>query len=395
MNNGIFTIMKKELARFFGDRRMLLTTVLMPGLLIYVIYSLMGNAMSGMFTVDTDYVSSVATVHWPASMEQMTEKGNVPIKLQTITPEEIEDQKKALNEGELDLIAVFPDDFDAQVAGYDIASGKAAPNVELYYNSTVTESQNAYSILYELLNAYETSMTNRFDINAGAGVYDLATKEDMTGSVFASMMPLLLMVFMFSGCMAIAPESIAGEKERGTIATLLVTPVGRGQIALGKITALAMIALLSGFSSTLGTVLSLPKLMGDAAGQISGNLYGVSDYALLAVVILSTVLLLITLISIISAFAKTVKEAQTLVTPLMLVVMLIGVMGMFGSSGSGAWYTALIPLYNSVQSMSGVFSFEASVVTVVITVVSNLLFTGLGVFALTRMFHSEKVIFSQ
>lgn len=70
--------------------------------------------------------------------------------------------------------------------------------------------------------------------------------------IFSSMLPMLLMIFLFTGCMSVAPESIAGEKERGTIATLLVTPVKRSHIAIGKIIALSIIALLSGISSTLG-----------------------------------------------------------------------------------------------------------------------------------------------
>lgn len=76
------------------------------------------------------------------------------------------------------------------------------------------------------------------------------------------MLPMLLMLFLFSGCMAVAPESIAGEKERGTIATLLVTPMKRSDLAIGKILALALIALLSGISSALGTVLALPQADG-------------------------------------------------------------------------------------------------------------------------------------
>ena len=76
---------------------------------------------------------------------------------------------------------------------------------------------------------------------------------------------------------------------------------------------------------------------------------------LLGVVILSTVLLLITLISIVSAFAKSVKEAQTYVTPLMIVVILVGVTAMFGSGAKTELCYYLIPVYNSVQCMVGIF----------------------------------------
>ena len=122
--------------------------------------------------------------------------------------------------------------------------------------------------------------------------------------------------------MAVAPESIAGEKERGSIATLLVTPVRRSELAIGKIVSLSVAALLSGLSSFAGTMLSMPKLMGLSSDQLSAAAYGVREYALLLAVVLSTVLLVIALISIISAAARSVKEAGTTVSPLMLLVTL-------------------------------------------------------------------------
>ena len=55
----ILTIMKKELKRFFCDRRMVMTTVLLPGLMIYLIYSLMGNALTDSFGVDEGYIEGL------------------------------------------------------------------------------------------------------------------------------------------------------------------------------------------------------------------------------------------------------------------------------------------------------------------------------------------------
>ena len=105
---------------------------------------------------------------------------------------------------------------------------------------------------------------------------------------------------------SLAPESISGEKERGTLTTLLVTPVHRSEIAIGKILALSILALLSGLSSFTGTALSLPKLMamsGDDVG-VNVNVYHVQDYALLLMIVLCSVLLIISLISVVSAYAK-------------------------------------------------------------------------------------------
>ncbi|MCI8562042.1 MAG: ABC transporter permease, partial [Lachnospiraceae bacterium] len=191
--------------------------------------------------------------------------------------------------------------------------------------------------------------------------------------------------------LAVAPESIAGEKERGTIATLLVTPVKRSHIAIGKILALSIIALLSGASSTIGTVLSLPKLMG-AAGDLDGSVYSVTDYLLLAVVILSTVMVFVTVLSLISAYAKSIKEAQSYATPVMIILMVVGITAMFGNGAKEELYYYCIPAYNSVQSMVRIFEFNVSAGTMLVTVVSNLAITLLGAFVLTKMFQSERIV---
>ena len=209
--------------------------------------------------------------------------------------------------------------------------------------SSDLDSSTAFNTVQGILDAFESSMANKFDINAGEGTFDLASEEDVTAMMFSMMVPMLLMVFLFSGCMAVAPESIAGEKERGTIATLLVTPMKRSHLALGKILSLSAIAILSGCSSFLGTMLSLPKLMGGAE-ELNANVYGINDYVMLLFVILSTVLVIIAIISIVSAFAKNVKEATGWVTPIMIISMLIGVTSMIESlcKTEPVWY--LIPL---------------------------------------------------
>ncbi len=391
MKSRILTVMKKELARFFGDRR-LMVSILIPGVLIYFLYSFMGGAMGDMFAVDEDYVPKILVQNMPQSVGMLTESLNAEFKDSTDT----QAAKKAVEESRWDLAVVFPADFDQAVAAYDPASGEAAPHVQVYYNTANTNSQVAYELMTALLDAYESTMANKFDINL-QGDYDLATEEDTMGMLFAMLMPMLLMMFMFSGCVSVAPESIAGEKERGTIATMLITPIRRSDIAVGKILALAVVALLSGASSTLGTVLSLPKLMGGAMGdEMSANIYGAKDYALLAAVILSTVLLMVTMISIISAFARTVKEAQSSAVPLQVIVTILGASAMFGGSSAAQelWKYA-IPLYNSAQCIVGVFSFSVMTSGVALTVAVNLALTVAGVVVLARMFNSEKVIFAK
>ena len=395
-HNAIFTIFKKELARFFKDRRTLIA-LLMPGFLIYIMYSLMGGSLSDKFAPDANYKPIIYC------------KGEMPDELQTyfdaagyeLKPSSnVENEKELIQNNEADLLIILPENFAEYmeyVQSNDIhgENTNTKPNIEIYYNSSDTNSSMTYQTVTALISEYETSKTNMFDINntQTPEQFDLATEEDLVAMVFSTMMPMLLIMLLFSGCMAVAPESLAGEKERGTIATLLITPTKRSHIAIGKILALSIMALISGASSTVGVVLSLPKLMGSEV-DVSGSVYGMYDYALIALVILSTVLVLITIISIISAYAKTVKEATTYVTPIMILSMLVSLSGMMGLSATTPALYA-IPIFNSVQCMIGIFSFEANMINILITIGANLAITALGIFALAKMFNSEKIMFNK
>lgn len=398
MKNTIITILKKELKRFFSDKRMAFTTILLPGIMIFVMYNFMGDAFSDMMTVDDEYVYSVESVNMPESIKAMLDSAGMSGGLKDTDAQSGEKAKKELEnkDGALDLYIVFPENFENDIAVYNSTSGDKAPQVEVYYNSASTESQTAYEMFIEMMDSYESSMANKFDVNPDSDVqYDLANEKDAAATVFSSLLPMLLLMFIFSACMSIGPESISGEKERGTIATMLVTPAKRSHIALGKIIALSIIALLSGISSTLGTMLSLPKITGVGEEGIEANVYSAQDYILLAVIILSTVLLIVTLISIISAFARSTKEAGTYIMPLMIVVMLVGLSGMFSDGAKTELYNYVIPIYNSVQCMTGVFSFEIIPFGMLLTVITNIIYTGIGVFVLTRMFNDERIMFNK
>lgn len=398
--NHILTVMKKELRRFFGDRRMLMTLIL-PGLLIYIIYSLMGGALSDMTGGgDEDVEYRVLTHNMSDTVHEITLNAGLNMtyyKCPDCTEEHgRETVAEAINNGGYHLYLVFPEDFDAKVAAYDPASGQPAPEVKIYYNSADADSSTAYSTLLGLLNAFESSMANRFDVNVSPDIaFDVATEEDMTGMIFSMLMPLLLIMLMFSSCMAMTSESIAGEKERGTIATLLITPIKRSELAIGKIAALSVMSLLGGLCSFVGVLLSLPKLMGgETMDIVDASIYTVGDYAMILCIILSTILVFVSLIAVLSALANSVKEASTLISPLMLVVTVIGVSGMF-SSGAGNLALFLIPVYNSVQCISGVFSMSYRPLQIVVTTVANLVTAGVFVVVLTRMFNSERIMFKK
>ena len=252
-------------------------------------------------------------------------------------------------------------------------------------------SATAYNTVAGLLDTLEDMVSSRFDVNLSGGG-DLSTKAEAEASYYAMLLPFLVLTFLFSGCLGIAPESIAGEKERGTIATLLVTPIRRSELVIGKICSLSVLSALSAISSFIGTFLAMPKLMGGNIGDMFAA-YTAGDYLALFAVMLSAVLLLVCIISILSAYAKSVKEATAFAMPVMIIVMLLGLSSMiFGTVKNPAAF--LIPAYNCVQMMSQIFSRALSPVCLVITLASNAVYIGLLVFALTKMFKSEKCMFN-
>lgn len=392
MKNNILTIIKKEFVRFFGDKRLVFTTILMPGIMIYALYTFMGQGLMSQLSTDEDYVYEISVENMPQSMEAAFDSLKADVK--NIDDSKADKVRNNLEEKNTDLLIVFPEDFDQTVADFDSQTATtAAPQVQMYYNSTKTESQTAYQMMTEMLDTYEASLSNKFDINSGDTKYDLASDKDETGQIFGMMLPMLMMMFLYSGCMAIAPESIAGEKERGTIATLLVTPMKRSQLAIGKIVSLGVIGLLSGLSSFVGTMLSLPSLMGGASESMNASVYQPSDYVVLLLVILTTVLVMVAAMSVISAFAKSVKEAGTSIIPLMVVILVVAVSSMMSNGAPKEPYWYLIPFYNSVQCMNGIFSFTYLPVNVVLTLVSNLVYTLLLAAGLAKIFDSEKIMY--
>jgi len=397
MKSNTWTIIKKEFARFFGDRQLLFTTVIMPGLLIYIIYSFMGTGMKKMATEGANEQVTLCVENLPISMAPLVD--GIPFSVtvqQPVTQEDIDKlEDKSLNV----VLMRFPEAFDELMAAYDPQSGEFAPNIEIYYNSANNASTRVFHMLQNSLTIYEEQLSNRFDINRIESVddqFDMANQDDVLGSVLSKLIPMLILMLLFSGVMGIAPSAIAGEKERGTIATLLVTPMKRNELALGKVVSLSGMALLSGISSFIGIVLSLPKMIqADTAGVELGLNYTGADYAVLLITILATVLIMASVVSLFSALAKDVKNAGTMIVPFMLVVMFCGLTPMFQSSVPENLTAYMIPFYNSIQVMTSVFAHEMKWMPVVVMLASNVVYTGIAVWVLTRMFNSEKVMFSK
>ncbi len=402
MKSNALTIIKKEFARFFGDRQLIFTALIMPGLLIYLIYSFMGTGIESMIQEGANDNVTLRVENMPESIAPMFD-GADSLNINVLPSPFIQKDIDLLEDKNLNTVLMrFPAGFDTLLATYDPQSGEPAPNIEIYYNSTNNATQRVYTMLTSMLTAFEESICNRFDINRVDELneeetsFDQATDDNIGAMIWSKILPMLILMMLFSGVMAIAPSAIAGEKERGTIATLLVTPMRRNELALGKIISLSGIALLSGISSFIGIALSLPKMIqGDVDTSALGFHYTTGDYFVLLLTILAAVLIMASAVSLLSALAKDVKNAGTMVLPLMLVVMLCGLLPMFQNGASESILIYLIPFYNSIEVMTAVFAHEVMWQPVFVTLGANIIYTGIAVWGLTRMFNSEKIMFSK
>ncbi len=386
--NNIFTILKKELRRFFTDKRMLLSLFL-PGILIFIIYTAMGSVFSNFFNPSDDY-------NYIVYIDNPVEEFNVintssPYKIEiknfnNLSNEEKENYKNDIKNEKIDLLICFESDF------YNKLNNGEKPNVEIYYLSTSTASSTIYNYYFQTLNNNSMTINYNYFVNQNSDInYDLSTDEDKSKVIITMVLPFILVIMLFTGCMNVTTESIAGEKERGTIATLLVTPVKRSEIALGKILALSITSIVSSISSFLGLALSLPKLL-QGTGDITLSMYGISTYIYVLLIIIVITILFTTLLSIVSCFSKSIKEANQYATPLMFLIMAISGSTYFISNNN--WYLYLIPIFNSINCLSEIFSLNFNLVNFLITIISNIVYISLGVFVVTKMFDNEKVMFN-
>ena len=387
---NILTVFKKEWDRVIKDRRLVLMVILLPGLLIYMIYSVMGIMINN----PTEVVSDIAVVNPQEDFRTIYESLEDMdfLNITAIGLTEVDEYKEKIDSEEWTMVIVFP----LGIENYDGTGEK--PVVEVYSNPNQLESSNVNNRFLNYLIAYQEALsyelhgdTTYFMINQSQTELD---ENQLMGTVLSQLMPMLIIMFLFSGAMSIGPEAIAGEKERGTIATILITPIKRKELAMGKILSLSVLSLLSAVSSFLGIILSLPKLINQQDANMA--IYGFNDYLLIFLVLFSTIFVIIGIISILSAFAKSVKEAGSYITPVYILTILVSITSSFSNNQDPSIYRFFMPILNSVESLRAIMTFSPNALMyTLITVAANVVYLAIFVAVLNKMFNSEKIMFAK
>ena len=373
----------KELKKYWGNKKIIFSTLLLPGLVIFMVYSILG-IISEKQANNAEF-STVYLVDVPDSFEEKVMQ--TPISIQKAAREESSDIKQRIIDQDKSILVIFDEMFTEQVLMGD------EPNVEVYYNSVVSSSVLSSNQVIQLLSDYKDEYCRSFTINQDSNIHDIVKNEDRMGKNISSMLPMLIVTLVFSACMAVSAESYAGEKERKTLVKLLATPIDRKSIVLGKSLSLGILALVSGLSSFIGAIFSLPKLYAFKGKNIL-EIYQGGHVALIILDIFSLAILLVTIMSLISARSNTVKEATTTLSPFGGVAMLIGMTSIMQSEPAQSILCYLVPIYNNVQALYGILIFDFSGRDYIVMICINLFYTALFGYILANMLSDEKIMYS-
>lgn len=397
---NILVIFKKELKRCFTDRRMLLGMFL-PGILIFLVYTLMGKIFTNSSAFSTTTKDTTYQVVYTDNYN--TDKTNQPkllsfvdnyfqaeannnkVEATAINKSEFTTYMDKLKANEIHLLITFTDDFENQ-----LVVSNAKNSVNMYFNSEKTDSQNIYSIANELVGSAYNNYQVNFDFETNKQVVsDVGTKNAMMGKILAFILPMVTVSLLYSTVLSFCPEAISGEKERGTLASMLLTPIKRSEFVIGKILGLSLVAVLSGTTTFIGLIASLPTLIGVSSLPIT-----IPEMLLLFVIIVSTLLVFVGFGVLVSSLANTVKEATTYLAPLSILIMVLAMVPAI--AGLNSIWLGFVPVLNLSVCISQIMAQSSSLALLLgITAISNLVYCGILVFFATQLFKKEKVVLGQ
>lgn len=400
-------IFKKEIYRVFSDKKMIFSLFILPLVLMLGIYGLMGVLMKNMISDIEEHIGTVYIQNAPEEVKQIISASGYldtaeVTYLEAAAPaEDIEEIRAGILSGEVELLITFEDGFMEKAEVYANA-GDAIPQVKVGYNSSENYSSAAAGNFESMvLSPLETMLLqNRFGNLDLLTVFQLEEEEIINeekagAEFFAMMLPYLIVFMLFASAMGICVDAIAGEKERGTMASMLLTPVKRSSIVYGKLFALSVLSILSSLVYAGSTIIGMPLMMGGIEEEAGGLPMNLSLSPLQAVelilLMVSLVLVYVAALCLISVFAKNAKEANAYVMPLYMVVLVLGMMTMF-SSGTPAESTFAIPVYGTAVAIQNIVTSEITAVQFGMNVASNLACTLLIVAAVSKVFNNEKVM---
>jgi len=392
----VATVFKKEFIDTIRDRRTLVFMIVIPLLLFPVLFKIMFSLQEKQTKKAEEKILRVALID-NDNAARFAELLHARKDLKVIVDVPADSIRASISEDRLDGAFVVSDDFDEDIE--DLDPGR----IDFYFKST-DDKRIIRNRLRDIAEDYEEEiLEQRFDRlglddNVVDGVnlksYNVATMKEQFGKQVGGFLPYIFILFCFMGSMYPAIDLGAGEKERGTMETLLTAPVNRFHILLGKFGVIVLTGLASAVVSMFGLYLGLrqskelpPEIM-EVIVKILGAETILSIFSLLLPL---TVFFAGILLSV-SLSARSFKEAQSLMTPLNLAVIVPAAIGMMPGVSMN-FVTALIPVLNVSLATKEIVAGTMGTGYLVTVYVSLSAFAVLSLLGSALWFKRESTIF--
>ncbi len=388
-SSPLLTVAGRELKDTLRDRRTLITMLVLP-VILYPALLLGFGKLTASRTRDLNRTPVRVLVRLDGQSFSPADRvaGDVAVALAALpaieweTRTRFDDEPAAVREGEVDLIVDLPSNLTAQLA--EGTPVKIAP----VYASARDASASAWK---RVRAAIEGARDARFPLELAAAEGDVSNPEERGGQSFGGLLAMMVVFMAMAGAFYPAIDAAAGEKERGTLETLLLAPVGRATLVLGKYLAVLVVAVVSGLvnlASMSLTFTALPKSFGSAQ-TLSLPLQAV-PVVILGLVLVSALFAAVCLA--LSTFARTYKEGQAYLTPALLVVMPLAMVGTLPNLQLSL-STALVPVANLCLLLKDLLSGRTPWREALVTLVVLASLTSAALAFSISLFRREDVLF--
>lgn len=386
MNNRILITIKKELRGIIRDKKslmmMLVTPILIP--IFIFLFSYMYEAM-----LDKDESTNTYNIGVNYTYTKEEKKSLKELNLNIKEYKNKNELQEAYKKGKIDLYVI-----------------KKSNNYKIYENESNQNSIYATSIYTKYLDSINKYLGDAYldSINASKDkVYNNITyeykklegKNDFVNQVISTGLMFVVMAITLTAIYS-ATDATAGEKERGTLETLLTFPIKKEELLTGKYLAITISCIITTILSLILTVISL---------KISSNVFSFYKDAVININITTILLALIIMISYsffisgaciaVASFSKTFKEAQSALTPLSFTVMIPMFLEILDIKLNT--YLALIPVISHTMLLEQVICNTLTTTTIInifLMFISTILITIIIIKIITKVYKSEKILFS-
>ncbi|MFH1230445.1 MAG: ABC transporter permease, partial [Planctomycetota bacterium] len=348
----------KELLDTIRDRRTLIAMIVVP-ILLFPVTMIGFGWFAG--TQSIKMVEEVAKLTVPGKdnaprLYQLMEQSKYLKIVQCTNPRE------ALSKGEIQIIMEIPDDFeskvkietpvemtmlfDAAVIKSNIAKGKVNSVLEAYKQELVTQRLESRQIDNSILNPF------------GIKEQNVASEKKMTGMVLGMILPYIVILLSLTGAMYPAIDLTAGEKERGTMETLLISPATRLELVMGKFLTVFTASYITGILATISMFVTLILGLSILEEIIKGLAFSIQFGAVFVMLLLLVPVSMIfsALLMSIAIFARSYKEAQSYISPLMILVIMPAVIPMMAPGMELNLQWVWVPIVNVSLVLREVFT---------------------------------------